>query len=324
MLEIPRDVLKESGMCEHGNWKHCRFCVETESPLAVNEDEQVFLASRALEKTIGVGVPLELVYSSDLKDLVGNMLIKAVEELPELIGEKLGLDFHVFGEKATNIIDSLRLEDEIGIRSDKQVELIFTYLAMITRVQGKTDDAFTPELAKERAEINSTLGCWSLKQKLESSGVEDVSFDFGYTPNQEVGVVRIANGKTLYVDTRTGFVAEITLQEKKKEESDASVASLYDVLSLSPILNPDESPKPGIEKVPTQMRIEHNGTLQWLGKLALLSDTESSMYTSDTATQFRDAIENDAKKANAIRTIITAAQTHTQKNFTFPQTKTPD
>lgn len=239
-----------------------------------------------------------------LKETIERTILAGVNNLPEKIAENIKtVDPTPFNEQADNIVSALKIETDPSKRAELQKELIFQFITIISRVQNGGDKGIIPSVAREVNGLDCSLSTWSLKEKLASSGVQDITFEFGYPNDHAVGIITVADGKRLYVDAQNGYVAEITLQEVVDEQNMDTAYPIFEITShqllTGTIGNEGKTQltrEDGCDYIPKFLGIQESGTLHTIGNFHMLINRESPLYATEAGASFRKALDNDPKK----------------------------
>lgn len=240
---------------------------------------------------------------------VDQSMLESVHGLPEELASELGtVDVDVLNQRAREIEGLLEDEKDVQKRSELQIELIYQFIVMISRVQGAGDKAITPTLARDLKEMDCTLSSWSLKEKLSNSTVEDIDFQFGYPANHAVGMVELADGRQLYVDAQNGFAAQVELTEVKDDSQTETAYPIYEMKVLQRLSAeiPGEGEvslgRPnGSDFVPQFVGVREDGALHTLGNMHMLVNPNSPIFQTRAAEQFRERLNNDPKQWEAFQ-----------------------
>jgi len=239
-------------------------------------------------------------------------MMKALHGLPEELAKQTGsVDAEILDTRANQLIQELVSHQDPIERAKLQTELIYQYIALISRVQGSGEKAFTPELAREIGEMDCTLSAWSLKEKLKSSGVKDIGFQFGYPSGHAVGIVKLANGNILYVDAQNGFAAKIETKHVQDSEHQDTAYQIFEITNSKRLSGeiPNEGrvemARPnGSSYIPKYLGIRKDGTLHTLGNMHMLTNPESPVYSTETAKHFREQLKNDPTEWKRFEQIV--------------------
>ncbi len=261
---------------------------------------EAFEFLRAFPATIkaigGKTVDIEGSLSVDeIKSRIEATILEEVRGLPEELAQRQGIgEVSAFLARAQELTQKLESEEDLQRRSELQVELVYQYIAAISQVQRTGDKAFTPALARELGEMECSLSAWSLKEKVLSSGVSDISFDFSYSPGHAAALLTVADGKKLYVDAQNGFVARVELNQVTDEQNPDTAYPIFEI-TASEIL-PGHLPdgrevtltRPnGSSHMPQYLGISKDGTLHTVGNMHMLINQESPVLNTQVAKQFR-------------------------------------
>lgn len=252
-------------------------------------------ANAALEAIVGSEVGAESSVEA-LKQQLEDSILKGVEGLPELLANQLGtVNADLLNEDAQRLLKEIEKESDPDKLSALQVELIFRYIAITGRVQNGGDKGFLPTVTKEVQGMDCSLSVWALKQKLQN--VKELKFAFGYPVEHAVGIIEIADGRTLYVDAQNGFVEEVQLQEVQDPNTPDTVYRIFEVKEKKTLSGhlPKEGEvtmtRPeGNDYVPKYLGIQKDGLLHTLGNMHMLLNPESPVFQSATAKRFREQL----------------------------------
>lgn len=237
----------------------------------------------------------------EYKEALEQAMLEAVQNLPDELANELGtIDASALEQRAKEIQKALRQEGEEKKRAELQIELIYQFITLISRVQGPGDKAITPALARELKEMDCSLSAWSLKEKIANSGVKDLDFEFGYPANHAVGMVKLADGRQLYVDAQNGFAVEVTLSEVVDSDKPDTAYPIYEMNVVQKLSA--EVPGEGViemgrtdgsDHVPQYLGVRTDGALHTLGNMHMLVNPDSSIYNTNVALTFRERLNND-------------------------------
>ncbi len=291
MKKLDPDAVQDSGFCEqHGNKLPCKKCRGDNQP------------KRAAMEAVGVSIESPESGTEAFIHQFDQAMLEAVHGLPEELAEHFdGIDAEQINEQASEIISQLEQETDPEKRSELQTQLIQTFITLTSNVQGSGMYAFTPSLAREMKELDCSLSAWCLREKLAQSNQDDVQFQFGYPSDHAVGIVTIADGRTLYVDAQNGSIAEVDLEEV----SNNGPKTAYPIFSIteSTILTQPARPN-GIMHVPQYLGIRQDGALHTLGNMHMLKNKEAPTYNTQTGESFRASLNNDAAEWEKFKRMV--------------------
>ncbi len=259
-----------------------------------NLKEIVYHSTAAIEAIVGHQPKMEIT-SQNFKEQIEVSLMSAVAGLPEHLAKKLGtVDAELLNDDAEKILIKMKEEKDPANLADLQIELIFRYIAITSRVQNGGDKGFLPSVAKEVDGMDCSLSVWSLKQKLEQAKAPNLEFKFGYPVEHAVAVIRIADGRIIYVDAQNGFIEEVKLKEVHDLVALNTVYKIFEITDAKTLIGhlPNEGEvsmtRPeGSNYVPKYLGIQQDGLLHTLGNMHMLLNPESPIYNLETATKFR-------------------------------------
>jgi hypothetical protein len=279
--------------CEHGNNpSSCTIC----------KTEKLTSKFSALN-TLGVSVDEKELESADIHVVFEQAMFAGLHGLPEELAERLGtVDIQTLKARAETLITEMANEENATEKSQKQIELIYQYIILISQVQGSASKGITPALAREVGEMECSLGSWSLKEKLHSAGINDYEFEFGYPSDHAVGIITVADGRKLYVDAQNGYIAEIELDETEHAEKGNTAYPIFEITDAKSLSHqlPDGSEcvvarQNGRAQVPRYLGIRKDGTLHTVGNMHMMTNPESPIYSTQTAQSFRKKVPNAEK-----------------------------
>lgn len=230
------------------------------------------------------------------KEIAEQAILDGVKNLPEALADQLKtVDTDLLNKRAEELIVEISKEKDPAKIAQLQTELIFQYIGIISRVQNGGDKGFTPEVAKEVQGMDCSLSVWALKEKLESSGVKNISFEFGNPPGHMVGIVGVADGRKLYVDAQNGIVEEVEL-ENVADENNPEAKSIFEIKSKKRIIGhlPNEgettrTKRDGSDYVARYIGVDESGLALTLGNMHMYVNPESPTFNTETARKFRES-----------------------------------
>lgn len=259
--------------------------------------ESARLAGIAIEAISGQSSETEI-NSENLKTKIENSILDGVKELPEALAEKLKtVDAAILNARAKNLLSQISQEQNTQKIAELQIELIYQYIGVISRVQNGGDKGFVPSVAKEVEGMDCSLSAWALKEKLQSAGVPYLSFEFGYPPGHAVGVIKVADDRQLYVDAQNGFVEEVTLEQVIDSNNLDTAYPIFEVKTSKRIAGylPNEGVVTrtrweGSDYVPKYLGVREDGLLHSLGNMHMLANPTSPTFYTESARLFREGI----------------------------------
>ena len=258
--------------------------------------EIIEYASTAIE-AIGGQDETEL-NQGNWRKVVEKSILDNVGELPELLADKLKtVDAPLLNARAQEILSQISQEQDPIKIAQLQIELIYQYIGIISRVQNGGDKGFTPSIAKEVNGMDCSLSAWSLKEKLENSGVKGVSFKFGYLPGHAVGVITLADKRQVYVDAQNGIVERVEMEEVFEPNDTKMAYPLFEITSrermVAHLPNEEEATrtnKTGSDYTPQWIGVQEDGTFHTLGNMHMFANPQSPTFYSETGRKFREGI----------------------------------
>jgi hypothetical protein len=284
-----RSPEQTSELCPHGNIPaSCEACKESAK----------IAGKLAAIEALGVSFETKELAGEDFNAIFERAMFEGVHGLPEELAERLStVDVSALNERAQKLIAEIVEQKGTAEKAKKQIELMYQFITLISRVQGAGDKAITPALARELNEMDCSLSAWSLKEKLQNASIDDYKFEFGYPKNHAVGIITVADGRKLYVDAQNGYIAEIELAEVEHAQQGKTAYPIFEVTqakSLSGHL-PDGSEvvvaQPGgLAQVPRYLGIRKDGTLHTIGNMHMFTNPKSPIYSTHTAQEFRKKV----------------------------------
>lgn len=254
------------------------------------------LAGLAID-AIGGKISAEKITPENFKEKIENAILDGVQGLPELLAEKLKkVDIESFNARAEELLSKIAETEDTKNLAELQIELIYQYIGIISRVQNGGDKGFTPALAKEFQGLDCSLSTWALKEKLQNSKVPHISFEFGYPPEHAVALITLADGRRIYTDAQDGFVEEPNLeQEQVSDPQNTDTAyPIFEITSSKRILGhlPDggevtHTRPEGGEFHHKYFGARKDGLLHTLGNMHMLLNPGSITFYSESARRFR-------------------------------------
>ncbi len=234
----------------------------------------------------------------NFKQEIEQSILNGVRGLPEALAEKLKtVDASLLNQKAEELLSQITKEQNPQRLAELQTELIYQYIGVISRVQNGGDKGFIPSVAKEVEGLDCSLSAWALKEKLQSAGVQKISFEFGYPPGHAVGVVKVADGRQLYVDAQNGFVEEVQLEQVNDPNNPDTAYPIFEVKASKRITGhlPNEGEvtrtrSEGSDYVPKYLGVREDGLLHSLGNMHMLANPTSPTFYTESARRFREGI----------------------------------
>jgi len=275
----------------------------TEIPEALPEKKELTpeearqLAGVAIEAVSGKKLEGELT-TENIEEKIENSILDGVRGLPESLAEKLNtVDASVLNGKAAELLSQISQEQNPQRLAELQTELIYQYIGVISRVQNGGDKGFVPSVAKEVDGLDCSLSAWALKEKLQSAGITNMSFEFGYPPGHAVGVIKVADGRRLYVDAQNGFVEEVELGQVTDPNNPDTAYPIFEVRASKRIAGhlPNEGEvtrarQEGSDYVPQYLGVRKDGLLHTLGNMHMLANPGSPTFYTESAKRFREGI----------------------------------
>ena len=224
------------------------------------------------------------------KKAVEKSILDGVHELPEWLAnrqEPKTVNTELLNAEASRIIYEISQEKNLDKIAELQIELIYQYIGIISRVQNGGQEGFTPALAKEVKGLDCSLSTWALKEKLQNSGIK-MPFKFG-GPNGHVNcVITLADGRDVLVDAQNGYVEAVELKEVDKTHSVFEIESSKRIAGHLP--NEEEvtrTRKDGSDYVPKYLSISEDGIPMTLGNMHMFVAPESPTFHAEIAKKFR-------------------------------------
>jgi hypothetical protein len=263
----------------------------------LTHEEEVRLAVIAIE-SIGGQKSEEEINFENLEAKIEESILEGVQGLPEALGEKLKtVDSAALNERAMELLSQLSQEQNPQKLAKLQTELIYQYIGIISRVQNGGDKGFIPSVAKEVEGMDCSFSAWALKEKLQSAGVQNMQFEFGYLPGHSVGVIKVADSRRLYVDAQNGFVQEIELEQVTDPNNPDTAYPIFEVKTSKRIAGhlPNEGEvtrtcSEGSDYVPKYLGVREDGLLHSLGNMHMLANPGSPTFYTESARRFREGI----------------------------------
>lgn len=255
------------------------------------------LAGVAIEAISGQKLEGEIT-AANLEEKIENSILDGVRGLPESLAEKLNtVDASLLNGKATELLTQISQEQNPQRLAELQTELIYQYIGVISRVQNGGDKGFVPSVAKEVGGLDCSLSAWALKEKLQSAGVSNISFEFGFPPGHAVGVIKVADGRRLYVDAQNGFVEEVDLEQVNDPDNPDTAYPIFEVKASKRIAGhlPNEGEvtrarQEGSDYVPQYLGVRKDGLLHTLGNMHMLANPGSPTFYTEAAKRFREGV----------------------------------
>lgn len=258
--------------------------------------KEIIKCANAAIESIGGKEQKEL-NEENWKEAVEKSILNGVHELPELLADKLKtVDGPLFNAKAEEILSQISQEQDFAKIAQLQIELIYQYIGIISRVQNGGDKGFTPLVAREVNGLDCSLSAWALKEKLQASGVENISFEFGYLPGHAVGVVTLADKSKMYVDAQNGIVEKVDLEEVSEEDTKTAYP-IFKITTRERMVGhlPSEEAttrtnKTGSDYTPGWIGIQEDGILHTLGNMHMFINPSSGIFNTEAAEKFREGL----------------------------------
>lgn len=261
-------------------------------------DEKIaHLAKIAVGSISGHGFE-ETIDSESFNEEIEQRLLEGTRGLPELLaGELKTVNVSAFDQRAEELLLSISQEIEDQKMAELQIQLIYQWIGVISRVQNGGDKGFTPSVAKEVNGLDCSLSAWSLKEKLQSFNVPKISFEFGYPPGHAVCLIKVADGRQIYVDAQNGFVEEVNLEQVFDEEAPELAYPIFEVKSSKRIVGylPGEGEVTrarleGSDYLPKYFGVRKDGLLHTLGNMHMFVNPASPVFYTESAKKFREGI----------------------------------
>lgn len=238
----------------------------------------------------------EEVTSEDIQERVEKSMLTSVHGLAEELADELKtVDRQSLQAEAERLTAQISEASDPTQKADLQVQLIFQYITLISRVQNGGDKGFIPSLAKEVRGFDCSLSVWSLKDHL--ANLPDIKFSFGYPSGHAVGIVDIADGRKLYVDAQNGFVSEVEIEERFDENAGGTAYPIYEVINSRRLSGntPNEGnislTRPdGSDYLPKYFGIREDGVLHTIGNMFMLAFPDSPVFFTESGNKFRESI----------------------------------
>ncbi len=269
--------------------------LKEESELA--PEEVVELTVIAIEAITGKEPEAEITIKN-FAEKIESSIILGVKNLPEtLVAEFKTFDIPAHSEKVAELLFKISQENNVKQLSELQMALIGQYINIISKAQNGGDKGFIPAVASEVKGLDCSLSVWSLKEKLQSAGVSDISFEFGYPPGHAVGVVTVADGRLIYVDAQNGFIAEVELEQVIDSNNFDTAYPIYKIISSKQILSSLPAEKENAimqhessKYMPQYLGVREDGLLHTLGNMHMLINPSSLTFYTESARRFRAGI----------------------------------
>jgi len=242
--------------------------------------------------------------NSDFKTAFEKEMLKWVKWLPEKISSKLwvnGID--EINNYANNIKDKIQLETNKEKVADLQIQLIFQYIALTSRIQNWWMHWVLPSISQEINWLDCSISTWCLKQKLEQDMVWDISFSFGYPSWHAVWVIELADGRLIYADAQNWLISEIEIKQVYDEKNRETCYPIYEILKhntlswdIPTLWKTSLIREWWNDYIPKYLWITQNWiywTLWNFHMMALKDNKDKKTYSTNTANQFRNFLNND-------------------------------
>ncbi len=240
------------------------------------------LSGVAIEAIRGARSATE-VTEENFKQEIERSILNGVRGLPEALAKKLEtVDASLLNQKAKELLSQITEEQDLQRLAKLQIELIYQYIGVISRVQNGGDRGFIPSVAIEVEGLDCSLSVWALKEKLQSAGVQNISFEFGYPPGHAVGVIKVADGRQLYVDAQNGFVEEVQLEQVYDPNNPDTAYPIFEVKA--------SKRSAGSNYIPKYLGVREDGLLHSLGNMHMLANPTSPTFYTESARRFREGI----------------------------------
>jgi len=270
--------------------------LESDEQKIVLTDEEIDYFSRSADKAISGQCEVAGINAKNDREVLEGTMLASVHGLPEKLAHTLGtVDPAPFLERAEALRGQIGRETEPKKIAELQTDIIYQYIAIISKVQNGGGEGFTPALAREVNGMDCSLSAWSLKEKLQ--GIPHLQFKFGYPPGHAIGVVTLADGRKLYVDAQNGFAREVSFLKPIGTKETGAAYEIVEVQQGEKVLG--ELPNgekvsitraDGCEYVPNYMGMSESGVLLTTGNMFMFAFPTSQAYFSNTGRTFRKNI----------------------------------
>lgn len=257
-------------------------------------------ASRGISET-----PMEC-DSEKFKSQLEQSMLEGVHGLPERLGVRMGtMDPAPYLERATELRAQMEKVSDKEALAKLQQELIFQYLAIISRVQNGGDRGITPAIAEEVGGIDCSLSAWCLKEKLQ--GVPNLNCGFGSPTGHAVCIVTLANGQTLYVDAQNGFAINVQMKQVRDDKVSKTAYPIYEVdedknqritATLPREGEVNMTRTDGCDYMPKYFGVREDGLHMTIGNYHMLLHPTSPIFTTEAAKRFRQQLGIPAPSAS--------------------------
>ena len=258
--------------------------------------------------------------SENFQDRITESILENVRGLTEHLALEFGsVDVESIEEKVQLLHRKIEAESDPDALAHLQIQLIQQHVALICQVQNGGDKGITPSIAKEVHGIDCTMSSWALKEKLQS--VRELSFNFGYPSGHAVGVVNLADDRTLYVDAQNGLLEEVQLEEVEDENNLDTAYPIYQIMESAQSSGgiPHEEitgiRKEGSGYIPRYLGIREDGILHTIGNLHMLTNEESPIYDTETARQFRESLGQNSQNFDLFVDKVTGGKVIQETKF---------
>ncbi|MBM3230987.1 hypothetical protein FJZ28_01525 [Candidatus Peregrinibacteria bacterium] len=218
---------EENGIAEHQEKRAMEPSQETAREALSERDSAKFAQITAEAFSDRKTMDASLTGANYQKRLEAQML-QDLHGLPEQLAARLGtVNPEPFNRRAAELREEIGKAKSPEDVAALQVQLIYQYIAIISRVQNGGDSGFLPSLAREVEGIDCSLSAWCLQEKLQ--GVPQLTFQSGYARGHAIAILTLANGKIVYVDAQNGFVTQVDLQEEKDTAHPKTAYPIYKI-----------------------------------------------------------------------------------------------
>lgn len=263
----------------------------------LTSDEICQLARAALD-AIHPAASAEEITGENFEEIIEDAILAGSAELPHELSQQLGtVDPTLYEASSHELLAQLATIEDSHERANLQIQLIYQIIAITAQLQNGGDKGFTPAVAREVSGLDCSLSAWILKQKLQQLAVPDMPFKFGYCVGHAVGVIGLADGRTVYVDAQNGFVQELHLAQVIDSEQPQTGYPIYEITASERHVGhlPDgtditRARLDGSDYVPKYLGIQEDGLLHTLGNMHMLVNPTSSTFHTEAGARFRQGI----------------------------------
>jgi len=240
----------------------------------------------------------------DFKKTFEQKMLKWVKNLPEEISENLWVDgVDKINECASEIVMKIKEESNLEKIADLQIQLIFQYIALTSRVQNWWMHWVLPWICREINWLDCSISTWCLKEKLEASGIDNIDFSFWCPSWHVVWVIKLADERQLYVDAQNWFINEVELNQVYDEDHLDTAYPIYEIVNskllsgnIPTIWSTSMARKEGSNYLPQYLWIDKSWvslTIWNFHMMALEPDEDMKTYSTNIASKFRHKLHND-------------------------------